>query len=91
MVRSVRVLGILALVAATLAPELPGVRVRAAVRAHWRTGVEMEALTAVGTALLTVYDMVKAAGYEMEIGGIRVTEKSGGSRGTWTLERGSSA
>jgi cyclic pyranopterin monophosphate synthase len=63
--------------------ELPGVRVRATVRAVGRTGVEMEALTAVSVALLTVYDMVKAADRGMEILGVRLVEKTGGSRGDW--------
>ena len=62
---------------------LPGVRVRATVRATARTGVEMEALTAVAVALLTVYDMVKAADRGMEIGDVRLMEKSGGKSGTW--------
>ena len=55
----------------------------AAVRATARTGVEMEALTAVTVALLTVYDMVKAAGHELAIGEIVLLEKSGGQRGDW--------
>ena len=62
---------------------LPGVRVRATARAVGRTGVEMEALTAVSVALLTVYDMVKAADRGMEILGVRLVEKTGGSRGDW--------
>jgi cyclic pyranopterin phosphate synthase len=62
---------------------LPGVRVRAVARAVGRTGVEMEALTAVSVALLTVYDMVKAADRGMEILGVRLVEKTGGSRGDW--------
>ena len=62
---------------------LPGVRVRASERAVGRTGVEMEALTAVAVALLTVYDMVKAADRAMELGAIRLVEKTGGKSGTW--------
>jgi cyclic pyranopterin monophosphate synthase len=62
---------------------LPGVRVRAVVRAVGRTGVEMEALTAVSVTLLTVYDMVKAADRGMEILSVRLVEKTGGSRGDW--------
>ena len=62
-------------VEATLAESLPGVRVRASVRAVGRTGVEMEALTAVAVALLTVYDMVKAVDAEMVIGDVRLVEK----------------
>ncbi len=63
--------------------ELPGVRVEASARAVGRTGVEMEALAAVSIALLTVYDMMKAAGHDMEIGGIRLLEKTGGMTGDW--------
>jgi len=71
-------------VVATLDPALPGVRVTATAQATARTGVEMEALTAVSMALLTVYDMVKSAGHEMEIGPVHLVEKSGGRSGTWT-------
>ena len=60
---------------ASLDAGLPGVRVRAAVQAVGRTGVEMEALTAVSVALLTVYDMVKAADAAMVIADVRVVEK----------------
>jgi cyclic pyranopterin phosphate synthase len=56
---------------------------RATVRTEGRTGVEMEALVAVSTALLTVYDMLKAVDRAMEIGPIRLLEKSGGRSGTW--------
>lgn len=59
-------------------PDLPGIRVTATVRTTGRTGVEMEALTAVSVACLTVYDMLKAAQKSMTIGGIRLTRKSGG-------------
>jgi len=62
---------------------IPGVRVRATARATARTGVEMEALTAVAVALLTVYDMVKATDRGMEIGEIRLLEKAGGKSGNW--------
>ena len=62
-------------VEATLDEALPGVQVRAAVRATGRTGVEMEALTAVSIALLTVYDMVKAADPAMVMTEIRLLEK----------------
>jgi len=72
-------------VAAELDPAVPGVRVRSEVRTVGRTGVEMEALTAVSVALLTVYDMVKAAGHGMEIGDIKLVEKTGGTRGDWKL------
>ena len=68
-------------VEASLAESLPGVRVRASVRAVGRTGVEMEALTAVAVALLTVYDMAKAVDAEMVIGDIRLVEKQKVPRG----------
>jgi cyclic pyranopterin phosphate synthase len=71
-------------VVATLAPDLPGVAVTATAQATARTGVEMEALTAVTVALLTVYDMVKSEGYDLEIGSVHLVEKSGGKSGTWT-------
>src|SRR6185503_7793034 len=70
-------------VKADLDPGLPGVRVRASAKTVGRTGVEMEALTAVAVALLTVYDMVKAADRGMELGAIKLLEKSGGSSGSW--------
>jgi len=70
-------------VAATLEEGLPGVRVRAAAKAVGRTGVEMEALTAVSVALLTVYDMVKAADRGMVIENVRLLEKTGGTHGDW--------
>ncbi len=62
---------------------LPGVRITATVKTTGRTGVEMEALTAVGTAALTVYDMLKAVDRAMQIGGIRVTLKDGGKSGRY--------
>ncbi|AHD00785.1 cyclic pyranopterin monophosphate synthase MoaC [Leisingera methylohalidivorans] len=67
----------------TLDPDLPGVRVEATVKTTGQTGVEMEALTAVSTAALTVYDMAKAVDKAMEIGGIRVTLKDGGKSGRY--------
>ena len=70
-------------VTATLQPELPGVHVVAAASSVSRTGVEMEALTAVSVALLTVYDMVKAAGQDMEIQDVHLVEKTGGAKGDW--------
>ena len=70
-------------VSAAVDPTLPGVRVRATVRALAPTGVEMEALTAVAVALLTVYDMVKAVDQGMEIGEVRLVQKAGGRRGEW--------
>ncbi|MFQ1700930.1 cyclic pyranopterin monophosphate synthase MoaC [Loktanella agnita] len=65
----------------TADPALPGIRITATVKTGGQTGVEMEALTAVSTATLTVYDMVKAVQKDMEIGGIRVTLKDGGKSG----------
>jgi len=62
---------------------LPGVRVTATVKVSGQTGVEMEALTAVSVACLTVYDMVKAVDRAMRIEGIHVVEKSGGASGTY--------
>ncbi|MEE8537846.1 MAG: cyclic pyranopterin monophosphate synthase MoaC [Acidobacteriota bacterium] len=73
-------------VSALLDPDLPGVRVEATAKAVGRTGVEMEALTAVAVTLLTVYDMVKVAGHGMEMGQIRLLEKTGGTRGDWKQE-----
>ena len=70
-------------VEARLAPDLPGVRVTATAKVTGRTGVEMEALTAVSVACLTVYDMVKAIDREMTIEGVRLTSKTGGTRGDW--------
>ncbi len=72
-------------VAVDLAPDasLPGVRITAEVKTTGQTGVEMEALSAVSVAALTVYDMVKAVDRAMEIGGIRVTLKDGGKSGRY--------
>jgi cyclic pyranopterin phosphate synthase len=63
--------------------KLPGFIVRATVKVTGQTGVEMEALTAVSVACLTIYDMVKAAERGMRIEGIRLLEKSGGASGEW--------
>ncbi|KVK42128.1 molybdenum cofactor biosynthesis protein C [Agrobacterium deltaense] len=60
---------------------LPGLRVEALVKLSGKTGVEMEALTAVSIACLTIYDMAKAADKAMEIVNIRLLEKSGGKSG----------
>jgi cyclic pyranopterin phosphate synthase len=60
---------------------LPGIKVTARVKVAGQTGVEMEALTAVSIACLTIYDMVKAVDRGMRIEGIRVIEKSGGRSG----------
>ncbi|MEJ6395137.1 cyclic pyranopterin monophosphate synthase MoaC [Gymnodinialimonas sp. 2305UL16-5] len=75
-------------VALDLTPDraLPGVRITATVKTTGQTGVEMEALTAVSTAALTVYDMLKAAEKGMEIGGIRVTLKEGGKSGRYEAQ-----
>ena len=62
-------------------PALPGLRITATAKLTGKTGVEMEALTAVSVACLTVYDMAKAADKAMEIGGIRLLAKSGGKSG----------
>jgi len=62
---------------------LPGINVRATVKVTGPTGVEMEALTAVSVACLTIYDMVKAAERGMRIEGIRLLEKSGGKSGLY--------
>jgi cyclic pyranopterin monophosphate synthase len=70
-------------VEARLEPELPGVRITALARATGRTGVEMEALTAVAVACLTVYDMVKSADRGMTIEGVQLVSKTGGARGEW--------
>lgn len=63
--------------------DLPGVRITATVKTNGQTGVEMEALTAVSTAALTVYDMSKAVDKTMEIGGVHVTLKDGGKSGRY--------
>jgi cyclic pyranopterin phosphate synthase len=70
-------------VEARLEPELPGVRVTAITKVTGRTGVEMEALTAVAVACLTVYDMVKAVDRGMIIEEVRLVSKTGGTRGDW--------
>ena len=68
-----------------IAPDrkLPGLVVRATVKVSGQTGVEMEALTAVSVACLTIYDMVKAVERGMRIDGIRLLSKSGGASGDW--------
>jgi cyclic pyranopterin monophosphate synthase len=70
-------------VEARLEPEMPGVRITASAKATGRTGVEMEALTAVAVACLTVYDMVKAVDRGMTIEDVRLISKTGGTRGDW--------
>ncbi len=64
-------------------PELPGLAVTATARTRGRTGVEMEALTAVTVALLTLYDMAKAVDRGMVIASVMLEEKRGGARGDW--------
>ncbi|HMH86103.1 MAG TPA: cyclic pyranopterin monophosphate synthase MoaC [Gemmatimonadaceae bacterium] len=62
---------------------LPGVRVTAWASTRGRTGVEMEALTAVTVALLTIYDMAKSLDRGMQISDVRLIEKRGGKSGDW--------
>ena len=66
--------------------DLPGIRIVATVKTGGQTGVEMEALTAVSTAALTVYDMVKAVDKSMEITGIRLLLKEGGKSGRYEAQ-----
>jgi len=75
-------------VAVDLTPDdgLPGVRVSATVKVSGQTGVEMEALTAVSVACLTVYDMVKAVDRGMRIEAVRVVEKTGGASGSYRAD-----
>ncbi|MEO7786674.1 MAG: cyclic pyranopterin monophosphate synthase MoaC [Sphingomicrobium sp.] len=70
----------------TITPDdsLPGFRIAAETRTTGRTGVEMEALTAVTVAALTLFDMLKAIDRTMVIGNARVIAKSGGASGDWT-------
>src|SRR5438477_4921672 len=68
--------------------EPPGIRVTAEVKVAGPTGVEMEALTAVSVACLTLYDMLKAADKAMVIEGIRLLEKTGGRSGTYRAAEG---
>ncbi|MCR9085610.1 MAG: cyclic pyranopterin monophosphate synthase MoaC [Rhodobacteraceae bacterium] len=67
----------------TADPDLPGVRIEATVRTSGQTGVEMEALSAVSIAALTLYDMVKAVEKSMVITGIRLLKKDGGKSGSY--------
>jgi len=66
--------------------ELPGVRITATCRVTGRTGIEMEAMTAVSVAALTIYDMCKAVDRAMVIGAIRLTHKSGGKSGDFNAD-----
>ena len=63
--------------------DLPGFRVSSEIRTHGVTGVEMEALTAVSVACLTLFDMLKGVDRTMTIGGIEVTAKTGGKSASW--------
>ena len=63
---------------------LPGIIAEATARATWKTGVEMEALTAVTVSLLTIYDMVKSLDRGMELNDISLLQKSGGKLGDWS-------
>ncbi|MBK9082984.1 MAG: cyclic pyranopterin monophosphate synthase MoaC [Rhizobiales bacterium] len=67
-------------------PALPGVVVTATAKVTGQTGVEMEALTAVSVACLTVYDMAKAIDRGMVIESVRLLEKDGGKSGRWTAD-----
>lgn len=71
-------------VALELDDELPGVRVQACVRTTGKTGVEIEAITAVAVTLITLYDMAKSVDKGMVLGEVRLLEKSGGRSGNWT-------
>jgi cyclic pyranopterin phosphate synthase len=66
--------------------KLPGLKVHTTVKVTGQTGVEMEALTAVSVACLTIYDMVKAVDRSIRIENIRLLEKSGGASGSWRAE-----
>ncbi len=70
----------------TADPTLPGVRIEATVKTSGQTGVEMEALTAVSVAALTIYDMVKAVEKSMVIDGIRLILKDGGKSGRYEAQ-----
>jgi cyclic pyranopterin phosphate synthase len=67
-------------------PALPGLRVTASAKLEGKTGVEMEALTAVSVACLTIYDMAKAADRRMRITDIRLEAKAGGRSGGWRAD-----
>ncbi len=67
-------------------PTLPGLTVTARVKTAGQTGVEMEALTAVSVACLTIYDMAKAVDRGMRIENVRLLEKAGGRSGHWRAE-----
>ena len=69
-------------------PALPGLEVRAEAKTRAATGVEMEALTAVSVACLTIYDMAKAIDRGMSIEEVRLIEKRGGKSGEWRAAQG---
>lgn len=71
----------------TTDPDRPGIRIEATVKTTGQTGVEMEALTAVSVACLTVYDMVKAVEKTMTIEDVRLIMKDGGKSGRYEAER----
>jgi cyclic pyranopterin phosphate synthase len=73
-------------VSVDLEPAEAEVRITAVVETDGKTGIEMEALSAVSVAALALYDMCKAVDRGMEITGVRLLEKSGGASGTWTRE-----
>jgi cyclic pyranopterin phosphate synthase len=75
-------------VALDIAPDeaLPGLKLRAEVKTRGQTGVEMEALTAVAIACLTIYDMAKSVDRGMRVEGVRLLEKKGGKSGLWRAE-----
>jgi cyclic pyranopterin phosphate synthase len=77
----------LSFVDVTLTARRDGFDIESRVRTTGPTGVEMEALTAVSVAALTVYDMLKAVDREMEIGDIRLVEKRGGRSGVYKARR----
>jgi len=69
-------------------PSRDGVAIRARALAHWRTGVEMEALVAVSAAGLTIYDMCKAIDRGITLGDVQLVGKSGGKSGDWVRPTG---
>ena len=77
----------LSFVDVTVTPAADGFEIEARVRTTGPTGVEMEALTAVSVAALTIYDMLKAADRSMEVGAIRLIEKRGGRSGHFKAAR----
>ena len=72
----------------TLHPEEHSIEAECTVRCEGQTGVEMEALTGVSTALLTIYDMCKAVDKGMELGEIHLVEKTGGKSGHYIRAEG---